>query len=159
RAGIEAHLAGYRGVGAATVRSLVDRFGDGIYQALEEDPDGIRSLLGHRAGPLLSNWAADRDARVAARPAPAVEQAPAEPAAVVPEEVSPDAVEVVDAASATAPEPAQDAAAEVEVEEPRSRRRGRRGGRGRGRRGGEGGEPAATAEPESPIEVTLADAS
>ncbi|HEV7589806.1 MAG TPA: NYN domain-containing protein [Longimicrobium sp.] len=160
RAGIEAHLAGYRGVGGATVRSLVDRFGDGVFQALEEDPDGIRTLLGHRAGPLLGKWAADRDARIAARPAPAV-PAPAEEAAPEPAaaEVSDDARDFAEAASAVAPEPEQDGAGEPyaggETEEHRSRRRGRRGGRNRSRRGG-GDEAGASAEG---AETTLADVS
>lgn len=143
RAGIEAHLTGYRGVGAATVRSLVDRFGDGVFQALEEDPEGIRTLLGHRAGPLLDKWTADRDARIAERPAPA---APAEePAPQAAAEASDDAQDFAEAASAVAPEPEQDPGGEPyaagETEEHRSRRRGRRGGRNRSRRGG--GEEAA----------------
>lgn len=134
RAGVEAHLSGYRGVGAATVRTLVDRFGDNVFQALEEDPDGIRNLLGRRAGPLLEQWAADRDARIAERPAPAAPEP--QPAAA---DVSEDAREFAEAASTVAPEPEQgggETEGATETEEHRSRRRNRRGGRNRNRRGG-----------------------
>jgi uncharacterized LabA/DUF88 family protein len=165
REGIQAHLTGYKGVGAATVRSLVDRFGDGVFQALQEDPDGIRTLLGHRAGPLLDKWAADRDARIAARPAPEPAEEPAPQAAA---ELSDDARDFAEAASAVAPEPEQDGAGEPyasgETEEHRSRRRGRRGGRNRSRRGGgdgaggEGGDAGAQPS-EDAAETTQAEAS
>jgi uncharacterized protein (TIGR00288 family) len=165
RAGVEAHLAGYKGVGAATVRSLVDRFGDGVFRALQEDPDGIRNLLGHRAGPLLEKWAADRDARIAERPAPAAPPAeePAPQAAA--EEVSEDARDFAEASSVVAPEPGQDGAGDDaggESEEHRSRRR-RRGGRNRGRRGAgdaavAGGDAGAQASAEG-AETTQAEAS
>jgi len=167
RAGVEAHLAGYKGVGGATVRSLVDRFGDGVFQALEEDPDGIRTLLGHRAGPLLDKWAADRDARIAARPAPAAPAPAEEPAPQASASVSNDARDFAEASSAVAPEPEQDGTGEPyasgETEEHRSRRRGRRGGRNRSRRGGGDAVSAGEDVGEQPSaevgETTLAEAS
>ncbi|HEU4558994.1 MAG TPA: NYN domain-containing protein, partial [Longimicrobium sp.] len=171
RAGIEAHLSGYRGVGAATVRSLVNEFGDRVFQVLQEDPDAVRTLLGRRAGPLLEQWTADHDARAAerAQAAPAPEAAaPAEPepqpAAEAAEDVGDDARDFAEAASEPSPEPLAGETAE-QAEQRRRGRRGRRGGRNRHRNranaeggagevdgGADGGEPeAAAGEPETAL--------
>jgi|GEM_PF-124390 len=155
RAGVEAHLGGYRGVGAATVKSLVSEFGDRVFHALQEGTDAVRMLLGRRAGPLLEQWTADRDARTAERAeaqpqAAAPAEARAEPAA---EAEGEDARDFAEAASASSPEPVMgetadesasgdeptladaDAVAGETAEEQaeRRRRRGRRGGRNRNR--------------------------
>jgi uncharacterized protein (TIGR00288 family) len=150
RAGVEAHLSGYRGVGAATVRSLAEAFGGRVFETLENDPDAVRSLLGRRAGPILDQWAADRDARRAERaqaPAAPAEQPAAEAATEAQDE---DARDFAEAASAVAPEPAQDETdegdegGEAGTSEAAHRRRRRRGGRNRHRSRQAGdAEPAA----------------
>ncbi|HSU14558.1 NYN domain-containing protein [Longimicrobium sp.] len=159
RAGVEAHLAGYRGVGAATVRSLAEAFGGRVFETLENDPDAVRALLGRRAGPILDQWTADRDARRAerAQAAPAAEEPAPQPTA---EEPAEDARDFAEAASAIAPEPVQgetaegdeadaDAVAGETAEEAARRRsrRGRRGGRNRNRNRAAGdGDAAGTTE-------------
>lgn len=161
RAGIEAHLGRYRGVGAATVRTLVNEYGDRVFQVLQEDPDAVRSLLGHRAGALLEQWTADHDARAAevARAAaeaqastPVAEPQAAAPAAepqVEAEAAGADAQEFADAAAELSPEPV---AGETAEQAERRRRRGRRGGRNRNRHRETNG--AATEEaPEVPTEL------
>jgi len=170
RAGVETHLGGYRGVGAATVRSLVNEFGDRVFHALQDGADAVRALLGRRAAPLLEQWEADRDARTAERaqaePAPQAES----PAAS--EHAGDDARDFAQAASEPSPEPAMgetadesdsDAGSEsvagetAEQAAERRRRRGRRGGRNRNRNraGGDAAEgaeaPAAASEPVSDL--------
>ncbi len=187
RAGVETHLGGYRGVGAATVRSLVNEFGDRVFHALQEGTDAVRALLGRRAGPLLEQWAADRDARTAERAQAAPEPRGSAPAdagdSLGDEGAGADARDFAEAASAPSPEPVMgetgdesasddgsDSVAGETAEEQaeRRRRRGRRGGRNRNRNraGGDAAEagadaPAAAAEPESELgpggEVAAAD--
>ncbi|HET7231111.1 MAG TPA: NYN domain-containing protein [Longimicrobium sp.] len=181
RAGIEAHLGGYRGVGAATVRSLVNEFGDRVFQVLQEDPDAIRALLARRAAPLLEQWTADHDARAAERaqsaPAPETAQDSA-PAAEAQsgvsaesrgeaEAVGEDAADFAEAASEPSPEPVlgetgdagdQPVAGETaEQAAERRRRRGRRGGRNRHRNraggdaGAAGGDEPSAGEAETDL--------
>jgi uncharacterized protein (TIGR00288 family) len=134
----------YHGVGRRTAQSLVQAFGPRVFDAMEEDPDSVRSLLGRRANALLQQWGEDRDQRaaIAAAEEPAAE---VQPEAATPEapaaEASPDLLSEEDLALV-----------EPDGETPARRRsRGRRGGRGRGR--GAAGEaeviaPAATPEVE-----------
>jgi len=66
---VRAHLGSYRGAGKKTVDSLMERFGEGVFQALQERPDEVRELLGdRRAAGLLEQWEADyaERARIAA---------------------------------------------------------------------------------------------
>ena len=50
----------YRGVGEKTAEALVERFGEGVFQALKDDPDAVRdAVAGRRAEQVLeaaSRW-------------------------------------------------------------------------------------------------------
>lgn len=76
---IRGYLAGYAGVGAKTADSLVDRFGEGVFEALQGQPGEVVKLLGERrARSVLDQWIADFDRRSADR---APKAAATEPAA------------------------------------------------------------------------------
>lgn len=52
-AGIRAHLAGYKGVGAKTIDSLMEAFGTDVFSALSDKSDEVESLLGNRRSKTL----------------------------------------------------------------------------------------------------------
>jgi hypothetical protein len=67
----------YKGIGKKTVETLLGRFGVGVFAALQERPEDVRSALDERRGnALLEQWAADyakRSAAVAPAPTPDAE--------------------------------------------------------------------------------------
>jgi uncharacterized protein (TIGR00288 family) len=115
---VMAHLTSYKGVGRKTAEAVLDAFGPaGAFQALEDQPERVREVVGggKRAETLLDAWRDDARDRGGASPAP------------VPAETAADAGEPDDA----------DAAG---PEAPGGKKGNGRGGRGRrgGRRGGRG---------------------
>jgi hypothetical protein len=109
---IMAHLASYKGVGRKSGETLVEAFGaDGVFAALQNDPDRVKELLGARRGEaLLEAWGDDYAMRLANSGA--------------------------DRKEAGSSSGGKSASASAASEEPAKRRsRGRRGGR-RGKRGG-----------------------
>src|SRR5690606_27235352 len=61
---IRTYLGGYAGVGARTAESLVDRFGDGVFEALQSQPEEVVKLLGERrARSVIDQWISDFDRR------------------------------------------------------------------------------------------------
>ncbi len=71
----------YKGIGKKTAETLVERFGERIFDVLREHPEEIRTVLDERrAGTLLEQWTADYESRVAAATPPAESAAGDEPA-------------------------------------------------------------------------------
>jgi uncharacterized protein (TIGR00288 family) len=134
----------YHGVGRRTAQSLVQAFGPRVFDAMQEDPDSVRTLLGRRANALLQQWGEDRDQRAAIAAAATVEE-PAARAQPAPAAAVPQPEEL--------PNEEETGLVEAEQAEAHARRRsrGRRGGRGRGRAAAGEAEvipPAATPEVE-----------
>lgn len=122
---IQAYLTNsYRGVGKKTAESLSNAFGEDVFQAMQEEPQRVRELLGERRGnAILEQWAADYERRSSAEPGDA------------------DAAAIAEAAPAQPSSEAENGGdAEAERALRRGRSRTRRGGRGRGR--SNKGEPA-----------------
>jgi hypothetical protein len=58
----------YRGVGEKTAEALVERFGEGVFEALRSDPDAVREVITpRRAEQVLEAWEADYERRVSRR--------------------------------------------------------------------------------------------
>ncbi len=58
----------YRGVGEKTAEVLVERFGEGVFQALKDDPEAVRdAVAGRRAEQVLEAWEADYERRLSRR--------------------------------------------------------------------------------------------
>lgn len=134
-------ISSYNFVGRGTAETLVDSYGENVWRTLDENPDGVRELLGARkARPLLDQWAAERDALIAAAPAPAPE-----PEAAAPVEAAAETDAPADAGATAEAGDAPTLLGDLILgeEEPARTGRGRsRRGRGRGR----GSNSAAQAE-------------
>jgi uncharacterized protein (TIGR00288 family) len=102
----------YRGIGAKTADSLIDEFGeDGVFDALEEDSERVKEMLGAgRAATLLDQWEEDRKRRLRHAP-PAEEKKPVRKAAVKKPAAKKPVAKKVAAKKDTAKAPAKKAAA------------------------------------------------
>jgi len=75
----------YKGVGKKTADTLLDKFGTGLFQAMQERTSEVRSLLDERrAGTLIDQWKADyakRSPKIVEPAAPAVADTEKKPGA------------------------------------------------------------------------------